>query len=413
MKKLPSSLLIFAALLHADFQPSEWKYRRPITAAPGAAINVLTLDRETYVHSQPGVADVRVLHGSEEIPYVLEKISGSRQPHNVASAVLDRGVTPSGDLELIVDAGKDARHNGIRLLTPRTNYRQRVGIATSDDRRTWTRVRDDGYIFDFSQDNRQVSVRDITYPASVKRYVRVTVYGWNDPKAVTGCSVTLEESAPPERDTMATLKAEPEQEEKTQSTLFSWDLGVVDLPYDELTLDVETPAFQRAAVVETSQDGKQWYGAGQGVLSRFRKDAPVALDFPESHERYVRLHVYNRDDRPLAVKAAALRVVRTRLKFQAEAAGSYWLYYGNADAHAATYDLRTLLAHQAPVAEVAIRAGAEEPNPGYREKPAPAKPWSEQHPEILYTILALAVVVMGAVTVRYLKMAGEDRPRSG
>jgi hypothetical protein len=204
---------------------------------------------------------------------------------------------------------------------------------------------------------------------------------------------------------MATLKADPRQEAKTQSTLYTWDLGLSGIPYDELSLDVDTPAFQRAATVEASPDGQDWQRLGDGVVSRFGNEESLTVEVPETHERYLRLRIYNRDDQPVAVKTATLSVVRSHVKFKPVAGGSYWLYYGSPDAHAPSYDLRDQLAREGPVPEATILAGPEEPNPAYRERPAPPKPWSEQHPGLLYITLALAVVSMGVITVRFLRKA--------
>ena len=215
------------------------------------------------------------------MPYVIEKMSGSFQRVDVSSDVFDQGVVSSRGLELTVDVGAGHRHNGIHLATPRTNFRQRVGIATSDDGSRWTRVRDDGYVFDFSADDRQVSVLYVGYPVSTRRYVRVTIYGWKDPKAVTECRVTIEEDKPPVRDTMASLTPEPVNDSKTQSTVYTWDLGARGIPHDQLLLDVDTPAFQRAAAVESSADGKDWSRLGQGVLSKFPGEQSLKIDFPE------------------------------------------------------------------------------------------------------------------------------------
>ncbi len=399
-------MLLCALLLRADFQPSRWKYRRPLTVDSSARIAVFNVDRGTYIHSQPDLADLRVVAGQDEVPFVIQKMSGSEQRQDVSSDVADQGVVSSRGLELTVDVGAGHRHNGVRLSTSRNNFRQRVGIATSDDGRSWKRVRDDGYIFDFSADDRQVAVLYVGYPVSTSRFVRVTVYGWKDPKVVTGCWVTIEENKPPVRDTMALLKADPQQDSKTQSTVYTWDLGVAGVPYDELALDVDTPAFQRAAAVDTSADGKDWSARGLGVVSKFAQEQSLTLNFAESHQRYLRLRIYNRDDKPLAVKSATLSVIRTRVKFKPAGGGTRWLYYGNAEAHAPSYDLRDLLAREAPAPETAITAGTEESNPAYRDTPLPAKPWSEQHPGILYITLALAVVGMGIVTVRFLKKAG-------
>jgi Protein of unknown function (DUF3999) len=409
MNKLIRSLLWCALLLRADFEPSSWKFRRPLPVEAKVPIAVVNIDRGIYVHSQPGLSDLRVVSGQGELPYVLERMSGSRQRTEVSSnQPLNQGVTASGDLELTVDVGTGQRHNGIRLSTNRANFRQRVGVATSDDGRAWTRVRDDGYIFDFSQDEQHVSVLDVGYPVSSRRYVRLTVYGWNDPKAVGQAWITLDKNEVPVRDVMATLKADPRQDTKTQSTLYSWDLGVSGIPYDQLTLVVGSPAFERAARVETSQDGTDWQRLADGVLSRFEKEESLTVELPESHDRYLRLRIYNRDDQPIAVETATLSVVRSQLKFKPPAGGSYWLYYGNADAHTPSYDLREQMAREGPLPEATISAGPEEPNPAYREKPVPAKPWSEQHQGILYITLALAVVSMGVITVRFLRKAGAE-----
>jgi Protein of unknown function (DUF3999) len=410
MKKVLSSLLWFALILHADFQGTSWKYRRPVAIGDGAPLAVLNLDRGIYMHAQPDLADLRIWNGQEEVPYVLDKMSGSHQQAEVSSTVLNQGVTAAGDLELTVDVGAraDRKHNGLRLSTSKINFRQRVSVATSDNARAWTRVRNDGYIFDFSQDQRQVSVLDVDYPVSTRRYVRLTIFGWKDPKAVEQCWVTLDENKPPVRDVMASLKIDPQQDAKTQSTLYTWDLGVPGIPHDQLTVDVDTAEFQRAAVIEGSGDGKDWPVLGQGVLSRFHDDQSLTLDFPENHQQFLRLRIYNRDDRALLVKGATLSVIRTRVKFKPVAGGSYWLFYGNADAHVPSYDLSNLLAREAPVSETTISVGPEEGNPAYREKPLPAKPWSEQHPGILYITLGLAVAGMGTVTVRFLRKASAE-----
>lgn len=263
-KRIPSLLwcaLSCAFVLRADFQPSSWKFRRPLPAGAEAPLAVVNIDRGTYVHSQPGLADLRVVNGQTEVPYVLERLSGSHQHTEVSSTEpLNQGVTASGDLELTMDVGAGQRHNGVRLATTRINFRQRVSVATSDDGRAWTRVRDDGYIFDFSQDEQHVSVLEVGYPVSSRRYVRLTVYGWNDPKAVERSWITLDKTELPVRDVMATLKADPQQEAKTQSTLYTWDLGLAGIPYDQLSVVVDAPAFERAATVETSPDGKDWEG---------------------------------------------------------------------------------------------------------------------------------------------------------
>src|SRR5580698_6903797 len=98
--KLLSSLLLCALLLQADFQPSRWKYRRPLTVDPAAPIVVVNLDRGTYIHSQADLSDLRVVRGQDEVPYVREKMSGALTREDLSRDVIDQGVTSSRGLEL-------------------------------------------------------------------------------------------------------------------------------------------------------------------------------------------------------------------------------------------------------------------------------------------------------------------------
>src|SRR5581483_7112727 len=230
-RRLPLLLAAGALMLLADFEPSRWLFRRPLPIDGTAPFATFNIDRTIYVASRPDLADLRVVSGADEVPYVLEKMSGAQRDEQVAAQILDQGVTPSGDLELTADAGAERVHNGITLATSKTNFRQRVAIAASDDRRRWTRIRDDGYIFDFSQDGRQISAMHVSYPRSSRRYLRVTIFGWKDPKAITGCFVSMRDDEAAVRDTMASLHTNAELDAKTQSSVYTWDLGGQGIPH--------------------------------------------------------------------------------------------------------------------------------------------------------------------------------------
>ena len=78
------------------------------------------------------------------------------------------------------------------------------------------------------------------------------------------------------------------------------------------------------------------------------------------------------------------------------------MYYGNPSAKAPVYDLAAILRRQSPALETTPLVGEWQLNPDYRPPAAPAKPWSERNPALLYGVLAAAIVVMGVVTVRFL-----------
>jgi len=53
---------------------SAWKFRQPVTISRAGA-QQLELGPETLGHAQPGFPDLRLLHGSNQVPYILERTS--------------------------------------------------------------------------------------------------------------------------------------------------------------------------------------------------------------------------------------------------------------------------------------------------------------------------------------------------
>jgi hypothetical protein len=56
---------------------SAWKFRKPINASSVGAQQI-EFDLDVLAHAQPGFADLRVLHGSNQVPYIIQRTSISR-----------------------------------------------------------------------------------------------------------------------------------------------------------------------------------------------------------------------------------------------------------------------------------------------------------------------------------------------
>ena len=56
---------------------STWKFRQPVQMTRAGA-QQLELGPDVLAHTQPGFADLRLLHGSNQVPYILERTSISR-----------------------------------------------------------------------------------------------------------------------------------------------------------------------------------------------------------------------------------------------------------------------------------------------------------------------------------------------
>jgi hypothetical protein len=72
----------------AALDVSEWKFRKPVKlSAVGAQQTELDLD--VLAHAQPGFADLRLMNGSNQVPYIIERTSISRSLTPAVTATND------------------------------------------------------------------------------------------------------------------------------------------------------------------------------------------------------------------------------------------------------------------------------------------------------------------------------------
>jgi hypothetical protein len=67
---------------------SEWSFRKPVKITAAGAQQV-ELDTDVLSHAQPGFGDLRILRGSNQVPYILQRTSISRRLEASATATND------------------------------------------------------------------------------------------------------------------------------------------------------------------------------------------------------------------------------------------------------------------------------------------------------------------------------------
>jgi hypothetical protein len=72
----------------AALDVTAWKFRKPVKITRDGA-QQLELDLDVLAHAQPGFQDLRLLHGSNQVPYVLERTSISRSLAPAVTATND------------------------------------------------------------------------------------------------------------------------------------------------------------------------------------------------------------------------------------------------------------------------------------------------------------------------------------
>lgn len=400
MTRLLLSLIAAGSMARADFDAAHWQFRRRLAIANPAPIVSLRVDAPLYRGSRAQLRDLRILRDGVEVPYLIRILSGSEEQRERRPALLNKSAVPGTGLQATLDLGARVVHNRLRIATSQKNFKQRVRIETSDDDRNWAVAREDGYIFDFSQGDRRVSVLTVDYPAATRRFVRLTIFGWSNPDYLDSAWLTYSRSTPGTLDLLATVTPSAADDSKAQTTVLTADIGFSGLPHDRVELEIAPGLFYRTGEVESASDAKNWVFVGQGVVSRTADRESLWLTFPEQWDRYLRLRIFNHDNPPLAAARLRLYTYRRVIEFPAETAGQYRLYYGNADAKQPAYDFAQTMPAQAKAVEAT--AGDDEPNPAYQPPKPPQKPWSDRHPQVLYGVLLAAIVVMGFLAIRFL-----------
>lgn len=396
MKLLLSGVVLFSGVLYAAFNPGVWAFRREVKAVP-APFDVLSLDADVYRTSKARLDDLRLIRSGNEVPYVRRRLTGSRQEKIVRPLLTDRVAIPGLGVQAILDMGGGRPHNRLRIETNKTNFRQQVRIEASDDRKHWGMIRRDGIILDVSTPDQHASNTVVSYTDSTRRYLRLTIEGWNNPEALRSVSMSFVRNSPAEREVIADQRPTPKADSGTHSSLLELDLGF-ERPYDLVRFDISPGFFSRALTISVSQDRKSWSTVGYGNVERTSRRERLFVTIPEQWARYVRVAVNNEDNPPLTFTRIRVEAIRTELIFPAEAAGSYWLYSGNLKAERVRYDLPMLL--PADVSAVPATFGSPGKNPEYRP---PKPPITERSPWLLSALLVVLVPALGAIAFRMLR----------
>jgi hypothetical protein len=113
------------------------------------------------------------------------------------------------------------------------------------------------------------------------------------------------------------------------------------------------------------------------------------------------VQVENGNDPPLVGVRPTLYTTPRHIVFRQEPGRSYRLLYGQSEAKAPQYELGRLASRKDIEAAVPVALENEEINSGY----ADPRPWTEQHPSVLWVALGIAVVLLAFSALRAMRTA--------
>lgn len=399
----------------------------------------ITLDTAVFAATQDEFADLRLRDAEgKPVPYLLRKRQTTRAravrttwpAREPAARLLD-----DGGLEITLQIDEDDKRphpNGLRIVSPLKNFKQRVRVFTSVDGQEWEPAGEETVIFDYS---RYMDVRSdsIAFPETKRRHFRividdVTVEQESELLALTRRLQGANES---ERTEQVTVDRRPfrieriefwreereergirdekaqypvaghrvEEDREKHRTIIQVDTQ--RQPLTSLKLETADRNFSRHAAVEVEKvQGvkKTWHKIGEGTLSRIDfknlKREELAIAFPETRQTQYRIIIDNRDSPPLAVSGINAEGNVYEALYLAAPDRHDKIVYGAKDAERATYDtaaIQELLSKGFQPSRAEL--GPEGPSAGV---PAPFK-WSKllNNPLLLGGAVTVLIILLG------------------
>jgi len=342
----------------------------------------------------------------------------------------------------VLDLGAYPRfHNAVRLDTPETDFILWVEVDASDDARTWRIVKARAPISRFRKEGLEGN-QTIRYSENNARYLRVQIRETVNQFPVTNAAVfpssQSQKDVIPEQWLTLQGARDPDVGVPAGTTTWTLDLGSTNAPINALDFTTSQQDFFRGVRLSTSADAKEWSPAGGGEIYRYVGDSrreeslrvPV-YGYPDIAERrsvgisgsgpvqrcrrtagsraleslirtgvrYWRIEILNGNDAPLTNLQLSASMVPRLILFRLAAGHSYRLAYGNEKAQPPQYDLERTLRVSATEEAYADSLSNEEENSDYQDP----RPFSERHPALLWTALALAALALGFTALRTLR----------
>lgn len=192
---------------------------------------------------------------------------------------------------------------------------------------------------------------------------------------------------------------------------YALELPVARVEARRLRVHTDAPFVSRPVHVRGIGEEGRWVDLHQGTLQRDQhRTGPIELDLWGPRVSRIELRIEDGNDAPLEVSSIELEVPTPWL-YVAAPAGTYRLLVGDVEAQAPRYEIE-----QARSLVMAVQAGEGVVGEA-RANPAHVAPaWheaAELSTWIVWGVLLLAVLVLGAVTLRLARSAPEPEPALG
>jgi hypothetical protein len=366
--------------------------------------NYFVVDAELWGHARRDLGDLRLYDGQSPVQYAFSEQNTAVSTEEGETRILNLG-SVAGHTEFDLDTGSIAEYDRVPLRLDAHDFVATAFVSGGAAPGKATEVElVPSTLYDFSKEQLG-SNSSLKLPTSSFRYLHVRLSPGLRPEQVKGASISnLRE----QRATWVHAGSCAAAQEKPRRTEIDCEIPP-NVPLNRVLFEI-SPAqinFRRTVSVIDAK-GEQ---IASGDISRVRVNRGGMLVTNEAlaisvsgtmadGSGHVTLAIDNEDNPPLAIVAAEPLSMERRIYFDPQGKSVLTLYYGDEKLQAPVYDYARFFHPDASAVEAKLGPGGH--NAQYAGRPDD-RPWSEQHPGILWGAMLVAVLALGVLALRGLK----------
>jgi hypothetical protein len=410
MKKALFVLAIFLPVFaFAAFNPSEWAYYKDISVANGGIVK-FPLDEEIFAGANGDLSDLRVVTtDGKETPYKLLVDQSENNIDSVELGIVNNSYVGGVSSSALLEAPQGQAINRLHITTTDKNFRRNVKVYGSADKKEWSTILDNGYIYDYTDIKGNFHSQDTTvdFPDSTFPYLKIEIS--DDENAPVGIvSVFAFEQIKKTAREVARAPAftKTEDVEHKESIIIA-DALQRGIPIMKAMLAVAGENFNRSVFIYSGNGDDKWNFLGQEYIFRYNtprfSGEKLSVQFPETNDRYLKIVIQNKDDEPLPVTGITTYATYREVVFQAEPGSQYRVYYGNKKAKTPEYDFEKYFQYLDISTAVPVALSTQKNNEQYVAPIEPQKPVSERYPHLLSGALVFSGLILLLLVYKFLK----------
>ncbi len=279
------------------------------------------------------------------------------------------------------------------------------------------------YVFAIGDKNDRRFSR-IDLPTNDYRYLRITVEpmaGEEKSPFINEVEAFKIEKSPAERQVIELAEMEHHEDEKTNSSVYVYDAGYLNLPITEIEPDIPDESFHRYVTVEGrdaatrkvelySEDNRQrfkevevkWKSIISNTIYRYtttngKKYEKLVLHIRPSRQvyRYLKITIKNYDDKPVTIESASAKMIPHRVIFESNTYSEPTVYIGAKDSKRPKYDLAHRLSKPLELKAGTAMLGNISDNPLFGQAEAKPLAWTEKHKVLLLVVMGTMALILG------------------